>query len=165
MPNTYNTTLYTSQQTPRAAGARALAANTATGTLSTAHCSYTLLGTEAAGDTINLAILPAGATPVPGLSKVALSGDPGATLVLDIGTAQDLDGWADGIVLSNGGTVFFDSGTSPVAAWVTTPTPLVPDTNSANAVVTATIPASGASSLTASTVLYFTLAYKVGAGV
>jgi hypothetical protein len=160
---TYNTSLYNALVTPRAAGARALAANTATGTINTAHCSYTLLGTETAGTIINLAILPAGTTPVPGLSKVTVSGStsPG-TLALNVGTATDDDGWAAAISLTNGGAVFCDAGTAP-AVWANTSTPLAPDANSGNAAVFATL--TSAASLVAGRVLSFTLAYKVGAGV
>lgn len=131
--------------------------NTAAGTIEIAVIPYTIAGTEATNDTVNLCILPAGAVPLPAYSKVSCSADPGSTLVLDVGTAADADGWIDGITLSSGGTVEAMSGTFPA---FTAATPLAADTGSGNAVVYATL--ASVSTLTASVILYFHLAYKRG---
>ena len=74
-----------------------------------------------------------------------------------MGTAADTDGWIDGITLSSGGTVEAMSGTFPA---FTAATPLAADTGSGNAVVYATL--ASVSTLTASVILYFYLAYKRG---
>lgn len=66
--------------------------------------AYTLLGTETVADTIQLGDIPAGAIIDPGKSFVVCQ-DPGTTLTVDIGTAADPDGIADGIVLSAGNKV------------------------------------------------------------
>lgn len=74
--------------------------------------SYLLDTTESATDTINLAVLPVGATLIPELCTVYCA-DPGTTLTLDVGYAANPDAYADGIVLSAGGLVNFASGTAP----------------------------------------------------
>jgi hypothetical protein len=103
-------------------------------------------------------VLPAGVIPVPQLSKVTCAGDPTSnTLEIDIGTADDPDGWADKIVLTNGGQVEATSGVLPVA-WLA-PTPLVADAGSGNAVVYATV-VTASGTPTPGAVLYFTLAFK-----
>jgi hypothetical protein len=116
------------------------------------HISYTLLGTEAANDTIQLFDLPAGSVIIPALCWVTCA-DPGTTLTLDIGDAADPDRYADGIVLSAGGNVNFAS-TLPVPAGITTP--FCPTTTSRVIVTVAS-----ANTLTATTVLNFCVVYRI----
>lgn len=155
---TFDTAVYTAQKPTRTNPSRLAAQNSASGEVEFAPIAYTLVGTETASDIINLCILPQDAIPVPQLSSVTCA-DPGTTLTLDIGTADNADGWADGIALSAGGQVAATSGTLP--AWVT-PTPLVADTGSfqtaGSAVVYATV--ASANTLTAGVVLHFLLAYR-----
>lgn len=117
-----------------------------------AVCAYTLLGTEAANDTIQLMDLPAECVLLPQLSSVTCA-DPGAALTLDIGDAADTDRYADDIALLNGGQVGFAS-TLPVPAGITTP--FLP---SATSRVYATVKV--ATTLTPGTVLNFLIAYRI----
>ena len=85
------------------------------GLLLLATCIYTLLGTEAATEIIELVDLPAGCVVVPALCS-AVCADPGTTLTVDVGDdgsggndTADPDRYADGIVLSAGGEVKFNS--------------------------------------------------------
>lgn len=156
---TFNSDQYLLQVSTRANPSRLAPPNVASGDVQFAVIPYTLAGTETAADIINLTVLPQGAIPIPQLSSVVCSADPGTTLTLDIGTAANPDGWADGIVLSAGGKVECASATMP--AWLTQ-TPIVPDTAKGTADVYATV-ASDAS-LNAAVVLTFTLAYKLGRG-
>lgn len=119
------------------------------GTLKTVSVQYTLLGTEAATDTLALAYLPKNVR----FSRVhsyVESLDPGTTLTLDVGTVADPDNYADGIILSNGAGVNFSSA-------VATAPNLVPVITTDNTLVQATIVSAAA--LTAGVILYFTLAY------
>jgi hypothetical protein len=156
MPTTFTTTNYDAQSESRVNPSRLAATNVVSGSVEFAVVSYTLAGTEAAADVVNLCLLPAGAIPIPELSSVTASADPATTdssdpenpitgvLTIDIGTAADTDGWADGIDLSAGGKVSAVSGTLP--AWVTTKTPIVANTGSGNAIVYATVATQPASS-------------------
>lgn len=154
---TFETPTYAASKPDRANPSRLALPNNASGNVEYVRAKYTLLGTEAAADIINLCILPVDAIPLPQLSSV-YSTDPGTTLTLDIGTADNPDGWADGITLSAGGLINATSGTAP--AWLE-PTPLIADTGALNkagsAVVYATV--ASANTLTAAVVLYFCLAY------
>lgn len=105
-------------------------------------------------DTFQICDLPPGAVLDPTLSNVACSADPGTTLVLDIGHSGNTDEYADGITLSAGGQVAFTSGTMPAAVATTRRTTDVER-------VYATVPSSGASSVTAGVKLIFTLVYIV----
>ncbi len=83
---------------------------------------YTMLDTEVTGDIIDICILPKGATVVPHMSAVAMSGDPGTTLTAIIGTAADTNRFADTIVLSAGGAAtLFSSATLPLESYDPTP--------------------------------------------
>lgn len=113
--------------------------------------TITLAGTEAATDTIQIADLPAGAIPVPQLCHVT-GPDPGTTLTLDIGDADDPDRLADGIVLSAGGQIGFCSGTMPDA--VANPVRLTENTR-----IYATV--ASADTVTADVKLVVTLAFRV----
>jgi len=84
------------------------------GSLMVATATYTLLGTETSGKTIQVTPpLPAQIVVVPDLCSVSCE-DPGTTLTIDVGDEDDRDRYADGIVLSSGGTVRFGSGTAAV---------------------------------------------------
>jgi hypothetical protein len=115
-------------------------------------CTYTLLSTEVANDTIQLMDLPAECVLIPQLSSVTCS-DPGTALTLDIGDAADPDRYAVGISLSNGGQVGFGS-TTAVAAGITTP--FLP---AATSRVYATVKT--ATTLTPGTVLNFLVAFRI----
>ena len=54
---------------------------------------YTIVGTEAATDTITLGTLPTGATIIPQLSYLTRRSDPGTALTIDIGYSGDADNW------------------------------------------------------------------------
>lgn len=120
------------------------------GTVKTVNVQYTLLGTEAANDTLALAYLPKNVRLLRELSYVT-SLDPGTTLTLDVGTTSDADIYADGIVLSAGGSVAFGSAVAGAAA------NLVPLVTTDNTLIQATI--ASANTLTAGVILYFTLTY------
>ena len=159
---TLNTATYLLQVPSRANPARRIGPNVVGAQISVAQVSYTLTGSEAAADVLNICILPPGAIPLPALSSVA-SADPGTALVLDIGTDADTDALADGIVLSAGGVIPFAGATLPLAVGAVTPTALVADTatgTTGNTRVYATVVT--ATSLTAAVVLNFTNAYKIG---
>ncbi len=154
----FTTAVYTAQKPDRSNSSRLAPKNSASGDVEFALIPYTLVATEAAADTINLCILPVDAIPLPHLSSVTCSADPGTTLTLDIGNADNPDGWADGIVLSAGGQVACTN--TAIPAWVAA-TPLVADTGFANAgsaKIYATV--ASANTLTVDVVLYFLLAYK-----
>ena len=116
---------------------------------------YTLAGSEAANDTIQLVDLPVGAVVVPQLSSCTSSADPGTTLTLNVGDAADVDRYAQGIVLSSGGSIPFTNTNIPAA--VATPYRVA----SANTRVYCTV--ASAASLTATVKLVFTIAYRVKA--
>lgn len=156
---TFNSAQYALQVSTRANPSRLAPPNVASGDVQYAVIPYALAGTEDVADIVNLCVLPQGAIPIPQLSNVVCSADPGTTLTLDIGTAANPDGWADGIVLSSGGQVACTN--TAIPAWVTQ-TPIVPDTGKGTADVYATV--ASASTLTADVVLTFTLAYKLGRG-
>lgn len=140
------------------------AGDDAAGLLCIATAIVTLPSGVADADVFELCDLPIGAVPVPQLSDVTCSADPGTTLLLDIGYTNvsnegeqaDPDGLADGITLSSGGKVAFTSGTMPAAA--ITPVRCTHTTR-----VRAIVPTSGASTVTAGVKLVFTIAYRVKA--
>jgi hypothetical protein len=153
---TFTTSQFDSQTPSRANTSRNAQPNITSGTVEYAVIQYSLAGTEAAADIIKLCLWPAGVIPIPSLSKVTCGADPGTTLTMDVGTVADPDGFADGLVLSAGGQIEFGS-SSPMPAWLAQ-TPLVADAGTGNAEVYATVVS--ANTLTAATVLTFTLAYK-----
>jgi hypothetical protein len=69
---------------------------------------YRLLGSEVVGEFIRICRNPVRAKLVPHLSAVCCD-NPGTTLTLDIGDAENPDRYADAIVLSAGGTVLLSS--------------------------------------------------------
>lgn len=60
---------------------------------------YTLAGTEAANDTINLFRAQVGSTLIPSLCRITCE-DPGTALTIDIGDAGDSDRYLDGAALT-----------------------------------------------------------------
>jgi hypothetical protein len=156
MPN-YETAVFAASKPDRANPSRLAPPNNASGNVEFVRCKYTILGTEQAGELIKLCILPVEAIPLPQLSS-AYNAVTGA-FVVDIGTAADPDGWADGLALTAAGRKEFTS-SSPAPAWLE-PTPIVADVGSLNksgsaevyaTIVTATTP-------TAGVVIQFLLAY------
>ncbi len=158
---TFNTAQYDLQKPDRANTSRFAPPNVSSGEVEWAVIPYTLAGTEAADDIINLCILPADVIPLPGLSRLICATDPGTALTVDVGTAENVDGWGDGVAATTAGPVEFCAAAHANPAWLDA-TPLVADSNSGNAVVFATVKT--ATSLTASTKVYFHLAYKRGRG-
>jgi len=120
------------------------------GTLKVLRGSYTCTGSEAGADTFNLCYLPKGASVMRSLSAVSCI-DPGTTLTLDIGTSANGDVYADGIVLSSGGTISFGSTVAGTAG------DLAPATTTDNSIVIVTLASAG--TVTAAVVLYFSIVY------
>jgi hypothetical protein len=60
---------------------------------------YVITAGDATNDTIELADLPPGAVPIPQLSDVCASADPGTTYTLDVGDDGDADRYAAGLAL------------------------------------------------------------------
>lgn len=146
-----DTSLYTAQATALLDGSeRPNRTGTTGGTVKILRAQYTTTGSEAANDTFNLCYLPKGASVLRGLSNVS-SVDPGTTLTLDIGTSANADLYADGIVLSSGGTIGWGSALAGTAG------DYAPTVTTDNSAVIVTI--ASAASVTASVVLYFTVAY------
>lgn len=122
----------------------------------------TLPSGVADADTFQICDLPPGVTLAPELSFVVCSADPGTTLVLDVGysdtneggSTTDLDGLAEDIVLSSGGKVQFCSVAGSIPAAVDTTVRTTKKTR-----VYATVPSSGASTVTAGVKLVFFIAY------
>lgn len=162
MPTTFETSVYAAQKPDRDNPSRLASPNLASGSVEFAIIPYKLLGTEIATDTINLCILPKGAIPLPHLSSIMCSDDPGTALTVDVGTVADVDGWGNGVALTTAAKVEFCSiaGTAAnIPAWLAQ-TPLVPDAGSGNAAVFATVMT--ATGLVADVTVYFVLAYKRG---
>lgn len=115
-----------------------------------AKWTYTLVGTEAANDTITLGYLPTGACILPQLSYLTRRSDPGTTLTLDVGYTTDADYFADGVVCDAAGTSVFT-------------TPAVPGQVSAPVTFTAPtaiiVTVAAATSPTANAVLEFLVAF------
>lgn len=160
---TLETAQYALEKSTRANTSRLATANVSSGDIQYAIIKYALTGSEASADVLNLCILPAGIIPVPELSTVVVSADPGTTLTIDVGTDEDLDGWADGVALGAVTTPVPTPFTTPaLPAWGITNTAIAADTNSGNAIVKATLVT--VSAPTAAVVLKFVLAYKRGKG-
>lgn len=146
-----DTSLFTAQATALLDGSeRPNRTGTTGGTVKILRATYTTTGSEAGNDTFNLCYLPKGASVLRGLSSVTCV-DPGTTLTLDIGTSANADLYADGIVLSSGGTIDFGSAVAGTAA------DLAPTVTTDNSAVIVTI--ASANTVTASVVLYFAVAY------
>ena len=74
------------------------------GALTVFEEDYTLLGTEAATEIINIHKNRGGLLLVPHLSAVISTANPGTALVFDIGDDDDPDKYADGLICSSAGT-------------------------------------------------------------
>jgi hypothetical protein len=146
-----DSSLYTAQAAALLDGSeRPNRTGTTGGTVKVLRGTYTTTGDEATNDTFNLCYLPKGASPLRGLSSVTCV-DPGTALTLDIGTSANPDIYADGIVLSAGGTISFGSTVAGTAG------DLAPTVTTDNSVVIVKL--ASADTVTASVVLYFTVAY------
>lgn len=156
---TFNSAIFLEQKESRVNPSRLATPNVASGDVQFAVIPYTLAGTEVTGDIINLCLLPHGAIPMPMLSKIATGAAPApeGSLIIDVGDADNPDGFADGVDVSVGGAFMFTSGTAP--AWVA-PTPIVADSNSGNALIYATLDT--VDTPVADAALYFVLAWKLG---
>jgi len=155
---TFDTAVYTAQKSDRTNTSRNAAQNLVSNDVQFATVVITTTTGYAGDDIIRLCVLPAGVIPVPELSFVTtdIAVD---NMVLDIGTAANTDGWADGVTLGAAvGKHEFCAAAITQPAWVTE-TPLVADTGSGNAIVYATV--ASVSSPAAAT-LTFVLAYKRG---
>lgn len=107
--------------------------------------SYDTTGEEVAGDVIKLtAPLPEALVLVPALSVVAVESDPGTTLTVNVGTAENASQYASSLSLSTTGKK--DLGTARVTT--------LPESEE----ITATI--SGASGLNSSGKITFYLAFR-----
>ena len=127
------------------------------GALLVADVVYTLTGSEAADDLLNLVKLPAGARAITPLSSVEAE-NPGTALVIDIGdddATADEDRYSDGLTLSSGGRVEFSAGGTVAAA------ELAGHTLTQASWIQAKVKT--ATSLTASQVLRFTIVYAATA--
>lgn len=156
---TFTTAQYDLQASDRANPSRLATPNVASGDVEFARIPYALTaGTdEAAADIIKLCVLPAGCIPIPELSSITCDSDPGTAFTVDVGTADNTDGWGDGVALTAAGKVEFCAAAHTQPAWSVS-TPLVADSGSGNAVVYATVMTSTAP--TAGAILNFVLAYK-----
>lgn len=160
----FDTTLYGLQKTERTTTPTRLPApNQASGQVEFAVIPYTLTGTEAAADTINLCVLPGGIIPVPALSSCVCVTDPGTAWTLKVGTAELDTGWAASVAMTVPGKVEFCAASATQPGWLT-PTKIAADTadgvgaGPGDVQVYATVIT--ATGTTASTVMYFILAYK-----
>ncbi len=153
MPAAYSSAQYAGVEVQPSRTERVLPRNAAVGELYHAFVTYPLSSgvEEGANDTINLIDLPLGAYLVPALCSV-YSADPGTTLTLDVGYADNPDAYADGIVLSAGGEVKFNSGTAPSGTLAIEPT-------TTSGKIYATV--ASASTLTDAVVLCFCLVFKL----
>jgi len=113
---TFNSTRYTAQI--GAAGASPSAAfplsKFITGKMRFATIPYTLVGTEAANDIINLVQLKEGAVVYPSSSRVVCE-DPGTALTIDIGFASNDDALTDGLALTTAHDLTFTAGGTATA--------------------------------------------------
>lgn len=113
---TFNSTRYTSQ-VGTAGGSPASGyplAKFANGKHRISVVPYTLAGTEAANDIINLIRLKAGAVVVPCECRI-LCEDPGTALTIDIGFASNDDALLDGAALTTAHDVSFTGAPSVTA--------------------------------------------------
>lgn len=107
----------------------------------------------AASDTIQLADMPAGAVLVPHMSKATAIDNPGTSLVIDIGDADDDDRYSDGLTLSAAGDdKFLTDPAIPAAVG----TPYKPNESTR---IFATVRT--ATSITADAKLLITLVYRI----
>lgn len=168
MPVTFTTDFFAAQDAARSNPGVLPDANIGSGDIEFAVIPYTLTsGTdEAAADIIELMILPAGSIPIPQLSSITASADPGTAFTVDVGNASNPDGWGDAVALTVAGKVEFCTPSGTMPAWLAE-TRLSADATEAgagqgNTRIYATVDTSTAP--TAGVILYFTLAFKRGRG-
>lgn len=101
--------------------------------------SYTSIATQAANDTINLAIIPAGCRVIPELSYARRSKATATALTVDIGDSADADRYADGLDIKDAGTSAFTTPAVPDGTLnpftLTTDTVIFADVKAASAVL------------------------------
>lgn len=162
MPTTLNSTVYAVQIAPTLRS-RLTPLQLCAGIL-IANVRYTMLGTEAQGDFVNLLRLPKGAQIVPSLSSVVTDGiattatiDVGDDDALGTGLAADADRYADGLDVAAAGIDMFSA--NACAARLT---PYSLGTDPDNAIImefkTLVTPVAGK-------ILDFLIAYRLPAGV
>lgn len=103
--------------------------------------SYTSIGTQAANDTVNLAIIPAGCRVIPELSFIRRDGAAAATLTIDVGDADDTDRYSDGFNAAAAGSQPFTTPAVPDGA--INPYTLTADTVIVAKIATIGTPAAG----------------------
>ena len=101
--------------------------------------SYTSIATQAANDTINLAIIPAGCRVIPELSFIRRDGAAAAALTIDVGDASDADRYSDGFNAAAAGSQAFTTPAVPDGA--INPYTLTADTVIVAKIATITTPA------------------------
>lgn len=101
--------------------------------------SYTSIATQAANDTINLCILPAGCRVIPELSYIRRDGAAAAALTIDVGDADDADRYSDGFNAAAAGSQAFTTPAVPDGA--INPYTLTADTVIVAKIATITTPA------------------------
>jgi hypothetical protein len=94
--------------------------------------SYTSIATQAANDTINRCILPAGCRVIPELSFIRRDGAAASTLTIDVGDSGDPDRYSDGFNAAAAGSQAFTTPAVPDGA-------INPYTLTANTVIVAKI--------------------------
>jgi len=113
--------------------------------------SYTSIATQAANDTINLAVLPKGCIVIPSLSFIRRNGAAAATLTIDVGDSGDADRYCDGLDAAAAGVGAFTTPAVPDGA--INPYTLTADTVIVAKIATITTPAVGVA-------LEFLIAYQ-----
>ncbi len=101
--------------------------------------SYTSIETQAANDTINLCIIPAGCRVIPELSYIRRDGAAATALTIDVGDAGDADRYSDGFNAAAAGSQAFTTPAVPSAA--VNPYTLTADTVIVAKIATITTPA------------------------
>ena len=100
---------------------------------------YTSIATQAANDTINLAIIPAGCVVLPLQSFIIRNGAAAAALTIDVGDAADADRYSDGFNAAAAGSQAFTTPAVPDGA--INPYTLTADTVIVAKIATITTPA------------------------
>ena len=100
---------------------------------------YTSIATQAANDTINLAIIPAGCVVLPLQSFIIRDGAAAAALTIDVGDAGDADRYSDGFNAAAAGSQAFTTPAVPDGA--INPYTLTADTVIVAKIATITTPA------------------------
>ncbi len=158
---TFETALYATQKPSRANPSRLAVQNGPSSEVQYAIIPH-VCTTETTADIINLCVLPKDAVPVPELSGICCATDPGTLLTVSVGSAALATGWISGMALTVPGMVFAAAVGQTMPGWLL-PTPLVADSDSFSAAGSTKIYATlgTVTALTATTVIYFVLAYKL----